>query len=154
MDIISASAPIAASPTMSAEAAQLPTSIVSRFVHEPMALFLLMMFVGLLFILVYTQFKKDGFDLRYLISDDQKRPSLHKIGQLTALMVSTWAFVFEVLHNQMTDTFYTVYMGIWASITVLNKWADRNPGNYVVTDSHTTVVSPAVSPAESPANNS
>lgn len=143
MDVTSTSAPMANSATTASEASQLPASIIGQFVHEPMALFLLMMFIGLLLILVYTQFRKDGFDLRYLISDDQKRPSLHKIGQLTALMVSTWAFVFEVLHNQMTDTFYTVYMGIWASVTVLNKWADRHPGNYVTTESQTRVVSPA-----------
>jgi hypothetical protein len=121
----------ASAPDAASSVAALPGTILAHFVQNPMALFLLMIFMIICAILVYTQIKHDNFDLRYLISDDQRRPSLHKIGQLTALIVSTWAFVYLVLHDKLTETFYTVYMGIWASVTVLNKWADKHPGNYV-----------------------
>ena len=76
-------------------------------------------------LLVYIQNKKDSLDLRYLIFDDKRKPSINKIGQLMSLLISSWAFVYLVLHDKITETYYTMYMGIYAATTVANKLADR-----------------------------
>lgn len=85
-----------------------------------LALFLI--FVGVT--LYLTQMKHDPFDLRYLIIDETGQPSLHKTGQLFALFVSTWGFVYLTVHDKLSETYFGVYMTTWAATTIANKWID------------------------------
>lgn len=81
--------------------------------------------VGIL-ILVYAQFKKDAFDLRSLIVDPQtKQPSIHQLGQVSALLISSWGFIVLVLHNQLTEVYFTTYMAVWAGANALDKLLTR-----------------------------
>jgi len=91
-------------------------------------LMVLMLVVGCLLalgVLFYAQSKNDKFDLRYLILSDNDRPSISKLGQLFSLLVSSWAFVYLVLHDKMTETYYTMYMGIYAATNVASKFLDK-----------------------------
>ncbi|BAG41564.1 hypothetical protein [Ralstonia phage phiRSL1] len=75
-----------------------------------------------LWLLYRLQMARDSYDLRWLILDSKTRqPSIHKLGQLTALVVSTWAFVYQTNHNQLTDWLFIGYCGVWASSTLINS---------------------------------
>jgi hypothetical protein len=83
---------------------------------------LVAMIVGLL-ILCYIQFKKDSLDLRYLILDDVTgKPSLSKLGQLIALVMSSWGFQYQILNDRMTEWYFGLYMSAWAVTGLANKW--------------------------------
>ena len=60
-------------------------------------------FVAIFVILAWTKPCK----FRYLMDKDKDEPSLGRIGQFTALAVSTWAFVSLVLENALNEWFFT-----------------------------------------------
>lgn len=89
-------------------------------------LLLFALVVGIL-ILVYAQLRKDAFDLRSLIIDPQtKQPSIHQLGQISALLISSWGFIVLVLHNQLTEVYFTTYMAVWAGANALDKLLTRD----------------------------
>ena len=86
-------------------------------------LLLLVSLTALLLVLTYIQIKNDSLDLRWLILDDSTgHPSIHKLGLLVSLVVSTWGFAYNVMHNTLSELYLTTYMGIWAGSTALNKY--------------------------------
>lgn len=91
-----------------------------------MDLVLMIMVAASFVILVKLQKTKDNFDLRSVISDSTGQPSVHKIGQLVALMLSTWMLVYLALHNQMTEGYFGTYMGVWAAAQAADKWLGRD----------------------------
>jgi hypothetical protein len=97
---------------------------VAAFIElNPMAIVLLFIAVLTLAILWWLQRTKDNFDLRWVIVDEQtKQPSIHKIGQLTALIMSTWLLVYLALQGRMDGTYFGTYMAIWAGAQVANKY--------------------------------
>lgn len=79
--------------------------------------------------LLIAQFKKDSFDLRFLVVDDDTgKPSIHKAGQGIALIVSTWGFVYQIVHTQLTDTYLLVYVAAWAGSTAVNTYLVSRSG--------------------------
>lgn len=89
----------------------------------------MMLFITLTVILVtllYVQVKRDAIDLRWLITDDLHRPSIHKIAQLTALVVSTWGFVVLILKGSISETYYIGYMVTWSGSVALDKYLSRD----------------------------
>jgi len=56
-----------------------------------------------------------NFDLSDLLTGDNGRVSLSKFGQATALVVSTWGFVIQVEQGTLTETYFGLYMAIWAT---------------------------------------
>ena len=51
--------------------------------------------------------------------------SLSKIGQFTALIVSTWIAVYETRHGRMTEFLFTGYMLAWAGTNMASKFLDK-----------------------------
>ncbi len=103
----------------------------------------LVLFGALTFIivvLIYIQTRKDSLDLRWLILDDvTQRPSLNKIGQGLALIVSTWGFLVLVERNLLTEFYFTGYMAVWAGSTVLSQYvASKAPSSTTRTESSST----------------
>ena len=107
-----------------------------------MSLLLFVTMTAFIVILAYLQYKRDALDLRWLLLDDKSgRPSIHKIGQLLALMVSTWGFVYQMTHNTFTETYLTVYMGVWAGVGAVNKLLDnKQPAGTTTYESTSTTV--------------
>lgn len=94
--------------------------------NHPMDMALLLMIFLFAIWLFRLNRERKEFDLRYLIVNDKsKRPSLHKLGQLVALMISSWVFVYQTLHGTLTDFYAASYMGCWAAAGVANTYADR-----------------------------
>lgn len=110
-------------PTATTTLGQLMTNIESLPIMETL-LFGTLTF--LLLVLFYIQTRKDSLDLRYLILDSKtKKPSIHKIGQGLALVVSTWGFLVLIERNLLTEFYFTGYMVTWAGTSALNKWIDN-----------------------------
>lgn len=99
-------------------------NLLNRFDDLPIMEFMLFLTMTVaIIILAYMQFKRDQLDLRWLILDDNTgKPSIHKIGQGLALLVSTWGFVKLVLSGTLTEAYFTIYMGVWAGSTALNQY--------------------------------
>lgn len=94
-----------------------------HLLSNPMAAALLLMIGFSLCVLFVIQARKDNFDLRWLITDEQtKQPSLHKFGQLVALTMSSWGFVYETLQGRMTEWYFTAYMVAWAGAELANRY--------------------------------
>lgn len=94
-----------------------------RLLNNPMAAALMVMIAFALAVMFVIQAKKDKFDLRWLITDEQtKQPSLHKFGQLVALIISSWGFVYETLNGRMTEWYFGAYMVAWAAAEAANKF--------------------------------
>lgn len=89
---------------------------------------LCLMVLALIVTFVYLQLKDDSIDLRWLIMERPNKPSLSKIGQIVALLVSTWGFVVLVLKGQMTETYMLVYMGTWTGSTMIHSYLSKKYG--------------------------
>jgi len=90
------------------------------------ALFLIVL--SLIVTCVYLQMKDDSIDLRWLIMERPNKPSLSKIGQIVALLVSTWGFVVLVLKGQLTETYFVFYMGTWTGSTMIHSYLSKKYG--------------------------
>lgn len=58
------------------------------------------------------------FDLTDALLGPDNKVSLYKIGQATALIVSTWAFIIMVQKDKLTEFYFYGYMGIWSGINL------------------------------------
>lgn len=103
-------------------------------------------------ILWIVQKRRDNFDLRWIIADEQtKQPSIHKVGQLTALIMSTWLLVYLTLHDKMDGTYFTTYMAIWAGAQVANKYLSTKDKEAEKPDLSIAVTAPT-DPASAPSD--
>jgi hypothetical protein len=101
-------------------------SMVQLMTDHILAALLLVAIIGGISILAYAQFRKDSFDLRALVVDPKtKEPSVHQLGQITALIISSWGFIVLVLHGQLTEVYFTTYMVAWAGANALNAFISR-----------------------------
>lgn len=92
----------------------------------PMVPFVLF-FMAVMFVstLIYMQMKHDPLDLRWLILDRPHRPSLTKIAQVVALLVSTWGFVVLTLKGTLSETYFMAYMAVWSGSAALDAYFNR-----------------------------
>jgi len=51
---------------------------------------------------------------RFLLDKDTSEPSLGRVGQFVALLVSTWGFVALTVEGKLTEWYVTAYMLVWA----------------------------------------
>jgi predicted signal transduction protein with EAL and GGDEF domain len=87
-----------------------------------LATLLLLAIICSIGVLIYAQYRKDDFDLRSLVVDPKtNRPSVHQLGQLTALVISSWGLVVLVLHDKLTEVYFTTYMAVWAGSNTLDR---------------------------------
>lgn len=89
-------------------------------VYQIMATLLLLLF---LLVVVYPIIKWHNnpsvtkIDLADLIVDNGKI-SLFKIGQVVALIISSWAFILLVQQKNLTWEYFATYMGIWTGANI------------------------------------
>lgn len=76
--------------------------------------------------LYVLQTRKDSFDLRELLRDDTTgKLSILKIGQVVTLLVTTWGFVYLIMHDRFTEYYLLIYMAIWSGSDVAKDFANR-----------------------------
>jgi hypothetical protein len=80
--------------------------------------------IGIFFLLVYWHLDKTTrFDLRDLLIDSKDgQLSLFKVGQVLALMVSTWVLINETRNARLTEFLFIGYMVAWSGANVLSKY--------------------------------
>lgn len=59
---------------------------------------------------------------RFLVDKESQEPSLGRQGQYIALLVSTWALVYETIDGKLTEWFFTTYMLAWAGAQFGSLW--------------------------------
>jgi hypothetical protein len=69
---------------------------------------------------------KSSFRLEDLVLDTKTGlASLSKLGQFTALSVSTWGFAYLTISGHLTEWFYSTYMMAWVGANLGHKWIDQ-----------------------------
>jgi len=83
--------------------------------------------IGLCFtVLMHTwQKQHPKFDLADLVTGDNERVSLSKLGQITALGVSTWGFIVLTEQGKLTETYFGIYMSVWTGAKILQSGIDK-----------------------------
>jgi len=76
---------------------------------------------GIMALFIFWTWLRPG-TFRFLLDKGSTEPSLGRIGQFTALVVSTWAFMSLVLSNLLTEWFFTAYMLAWAAAQFGSIW--------------------------------
>jgi hypothetical protein len=61
--------------------------------------------------------------------DDNGKVSSFKVGQATALVVSTWGFVVLVQQDKLTEWYYTAYMTVWAGVSLAKNMFNTGAQN-------------------------
>jgi hypothetical protein len=70
------------------------------------------------------------FDLKEIIIDTEKQHvSLYKLGQVLALLISTWVLVNETRAGRLNEFLFTTYMLSWAGANSLNRFIDSRNRN-------------------------
>ena len=70
------------------------------------------------------------FNLEDLLLDrGTGKASLGKLGQLTALCVSTWLIVYLAIGGHLTEFYFGTYMTAWVAANVTNKVVDQRNKN-------------------------
>lgn len=74
--------------------------------------------------------QRDGntFDLKDMLIGVDGKTSLHKFGQATALVISSWGFITLVQHDRMTEWFFIGYMSVWSGVNLAKTiFSPRDP---------------------------
>lgn len=85
-------------------------------------------FFGFLFLMVYWHADKNThFDIRDLLIDSKtKELSLYKVGQLVALIISTWVLVHETRAGRLSEYLYAGYMIAWSGTNLIKKYLEKS----------------------------
>lgn len=67
---------------------------------------------------------ESNFDFASAFLDPDGKTSIGRIGIFVALTCSTWAFVYLVLNDKITEWYFTGYMGAWVLQGVGSKWLE------------------------------
>jgi hypothetical protein len=90
----------------------------------------ILVFLVLVFMLgVIINWHTDGskFDMRrVLIDKETNQVSLSKFGQFIALVVSTAAIWYEMMHARLTEWLFVGYMIAWSGANLASRWIDTN----------------------------
>lgn len=86
----------------------------------------LLVMIAILSLVLYRLHGKENtkFFFDQLLVDENGRASTTKIATLTALLISSWAFVHLTLKSTLTEWFFATYMGVWVLNNSFNKWTD------------------------------
>ena len=68
------------------------------------------------------------FDLIDALLGTDGKVSLFKISQAVALTVSTWGFVILTQQGKLTEWYFTAYMSVWATASVVKTVAAQLGG--------------------------
>lgn len=81
----------------------------------------------ILVILAKWQLHNDNFDLSHMLIGPDGQVSLFKVGQATALVISSWAFVTMVQQDKLTEYYFYGYMAIWSGINLAKNIFGKAP---------------------------
>jgi hypothetical protein len=98
----------------------------------------------LIFILLFVLIKINGsksskFFYDDLFLDNEGKASTSKLANLLALILSSWAFVYITIKGNLSETFFTAYMGIWVLNRAISKYTDTSKSDQKSVDPNSTI---------------
>ena len=72
-----------------------------------------------------THSGESRFNFEEAFLDTNGKTSISRIGMFSALVVSTWAFVYMTVDGKMTEWYFTGYMGAWVLNGLGSKFLDK-----------------------------
>ena len=106
--------------------------------------------VALVCMLWRWQRATDTFDMRKVIVDGNGDVSLAKIGQMVALLVSTWVLIHETRAGKVSEWLFTGYMLAWAGANLISKVIDKRPDPAMMTSTVTATKTTVIAQPEQP----
>ena len=80
-------------------------------------------------LVVVTRDPRHPVSLLQLVTDARSgRMSLGRVGQLVALIVSSWAFVWLTIAGTLTEWYYGTYMIAWAGARIADQLVQQRAG--------------------------
>jgi predicted histidine transporter YuiF (NhaC family) len=73
-----------------------------------------------------------------IVDSATKEISLSKIGQLVALVTSTWIVFYLTVTKNITEGYLGLYIATWAASNSINSWMKVKAGNVEVSKDATT----------------
>ena len=70
--------------------------------------------------------QNNTIDLKTILIKDGEL-SLSKLGQLIALLVSTWIIVYQTRHELLNEWLFTSYLFTWTGANVMSKYLGPRP---------------------------
>jgi hypothetical protein len=84
--------------------------------------------LGVIWIIVAMTYwhkrEKDSLDMRQMMMRGGKI-SLAKLGQLIAMLVSTWIIIYATTNGTLTEWLFTGYMFAWSGAHLIQRYLDR-----------------------------
>ncbi len=74
---------------------------------------LLLMAVGIAWVLHRWHKSHPNFDLADMITGENGKVSMKKVGVAGAFVVSTWGFIVQVEQGKLTEGYFGLYMAVW-----------------------------------------
>lgn len=101
-------------------------TLLERPLDIPILQWCIVILIGaFILLMVYLQTRKDHLDFRWVILDQQRKPSLPKIAQVVALLISSWGFIVQVLKGTLTEEYFLFYMGAWSGAAMFESYISR-----------------------------
>lgn len=66
----------------------------------------------------------DTFDIKDLVGTDGKLDE-KKFTRFGAWVVSTWGFVFLIVHDKLSEWYFIGYMGAWVANAIVDKYVNK-----------------------------
>lgn len=80
---------------------------------------------GFVTVLLLWHHGDNKFDFRETLIENGKI-SLSRLGQLTALVISTEVIVYQTIKGQLTEWLFTGYIVTWAGTYIANKFSPKD----------------------------
>ena len=91
------------------------------------AIFSVLFIIAMLIVLMRWHNDDSKFDLREILIDkDTGTVSIHRVGQFTALAVSTVLIIHEATKGRLSEWLFTGYMVAWAGTSLINQWLKKD----------------------------
>lgn len=96
---------------------------IAAFDYTGIILFIAVIVFGTM---MYRMSKSESTKFFYdqLFIDEDGKASTSKLAHLTALLISSWAFVHLTLKGTLTEWYFLTYMTVWVLQRSYSKWID------------------------------
>lgn len=106
-------------------------AVLSFFAATDFTGIILLVFLIIVGMMLYrlNQSPSTKFFYDQLFVDKNGSASTSKLGHLTALMLSSWAFIHLTLKGTLTEWYFLTYMSVWVLQRSYSKWIDLKAAN-------------------------
>jgi hypothetical protein len=102
--------------------------LLQRIAQNPDLIILSLAVISSILLVSWWHYKRDvRFDIKDIIVDTSTgKVSLYKIGQVVALIISTWIIIHETKNNRLSEWLFLSYMAIWSGTNLAKAIIEKN----------------------------